>query len=103
MDNDDREKELLRYKPPDESKLNALRETRIREKKLINKFSKLGDYTFIVLVLVLLSYGNRDSKSFMMRNSMEKEFIHPLTASYPQGLTDVSLSNNYNRPRSSVT
>lgn len=91
LDKDDRERELLRYKPPDESKLSALRETKIREKQLKHKFIKLGDYTFIVLVLILVSYGNRDPQSFMMRNSMEQEFIHPLTSSYPQGITDVSL------------
>ncbi len=90
LDKDDRQRELLLYQPPDESKLNALRETKIREKQLKNKFIKLGDYLFILLVLVLVSYGNRDPKSFLMRNSIEQEFIRPLTASYPQGLNDVS-------------
>lgn len=93
LDKDDRQRELLLYQPPDESKLSALRETKIREKQLKNKFIKLGDYLFILLVLVLVSYGNRDPKSFLMRNSMEQEFIRPLTASYPQGLDDVSLMN----------
>ncbi|KAL9983983.1 hypothetical protein ACROYT_G006233 [Oculina patagonica] len=90
LDKDDRQRELLLYQPPDESKLNALRETKIREKQLKNKFIKLGDYLFILLVLVLVSYGNRDPKSFLMRNSMEQEFIRPLTASYPQRLDDVN-------------
>ena len=93
FDTDDRQKELLRHQPPDESKLSALRETRIREEQLKNKFMKLFDYLFILLVLVFVSYGNRDPQSFLMRNSMEQEFIHPLTVSYPQGLDDVSLTN----------
>lgn len=56
---------------------------------------KLFDYLFVLLVLVLVSYGNRDPQSFLMRNSMEQEFIHPLTVSYPQGLDDVSFSNEF--------
>lgn len=90
MDKDDRQKELLMYQPPDESKLNALRERKIREKQLKSKFIKLGDYLFVLIVLILVSYGNRDPASYRMRNSMEQEFIHPLTVSYPQGLIDVS-------------
>lgn len=93
LDTDDRQKELLRHQPPDESKLSALRETKIREKQLKNKFMKVFDYLFVLLVLVLVSYGNRDPQSFLMRNSMEQEFIHPLTVSYPQGLDDVSFTN----------
>ena len=84
--------ELLRYKPPDESQLSTLRENRMREKQMKNKFFKLGDYLFTVLVLVLVSYGNRDPASFLMRNSLEQEFLLPLTASYPQGLVDVSIA-----------
>lgn len=87
---DDREMELLRYKPPDENTLSALRETRVREKQMKNKLMKLGDYLFVLTVLVLVSYGNRDPASFLMRNSLEQEFLHPLTASYPQGIVDVS-------------
>ena len=93
LDTDNRQKELLRYQPPDESKLSALRETKIREKQLKKKLMKLFDYLFILLVLILVSYGNRDPQTFLMRNSMEQEFIHPLTVSYPQGLDDVSLTN----------
>lgn len=92
LDKDDRERELLRYRPPDESKLSALRESRLREKELKNKFIKLGDYLFILLVLVLVSYGNRDPASFLMKNSLTQEFIHPLTVSSPQGLDDVSIN-----------
>ena len=55
---------------------------------------KLFDYLFILLVLILVSYANRDPQSFLMRNSMEQEFIQPLTVSYPQGLDDVSLTNS---------
>ena len=55
---------------------------------------KLFDYLFILLVLILVSHGNRDPQSFLMRNSMEQEFIRPLTVSYPQGLDDVSLRNS---------
>lgn len=54
---------------------------------------KLFDYLFILLVLILVSYGTRDPQSFLMRNSMGQEFIHPLTVAYPQGLDDVSLTN----------
>ena len=92
LDKDDREMELLRYKPPDESQLSALRENRIREKQMMNKFVKLGDYLFVMLVLVLVSYGNRDPASFLMRNSLEQELLHPLTSSYPQGLAGVSIA-----------
>lgn len=89
-DQDAREIELLRYRPPDEGTLSALRETRVRQKEIKRKFINLGDYLFILLVLVLVSYGNRDPASFTMRNSLEQEFMHPLTASFPQGLDDVS-------------
>ena len=95
LDKDDREMELLRYRPPDESKLSALRETRLREKQLKGKFVNLGNYLFVLLVLVLVSYGNRDPASFMMRNSLEQEFMHPLTASDPRGLDDVSITLQY--------
>ena len=89
-DQDAREIELLRYRPPDEGTLSALRETRVRQKEIKRKFINLGDYLFILIVLVLVSYGNRDPASFTMRNSLEQEFMHPLTASFPQGLDDVS-------------
>ena len=90
LDKDEREIELLRYRPPDESTLNALRESRVREKQLKNKFFKLGNHLFVLFVLVLVSYGNRDPASSLMRTSLEQEFMHPLTVSYPQGLVDVS-------------
>ena len=78
-DTRERQQELIMYQPPSEEQLAAVRERRLQEKEMYTKLKKLVYYVSVLFVLLVVSKGNRDAKSYSFRRSLEDGIIEPPT------------------------
>nr|XP_002732126.1 PREDICTED: polycystic kidney disease protein 1-like 2-like [Saccoglossus kowalevskii] len=65
----------LAYKPPDPAILEAARENRIKEIKMYSIIREIIFYVLFLWILLVISYGNRDSKAFPYMNNLITMFV----------------------------
>ena len=61
--------------PIDEETLDAIRAERIKEIEIWAIVRELLGYIFFVVIVFIISYGNRDTKSYHLKVNIEKNFI----------------------------
>ena len=74
-----RQQQLIMYQPPSEEQLAAARERKLQEKDLFDKIKKLVYYVSVLMVLLVVSKGARDEKSYSLRRSLEDGVVEPLS------------------------
>ena len=67
-------KTLIIDKPPDEAKLEIARQLRMKEKQMKSIIQEIAWYMIFLLVLLTISYGNRDLKTSQVTRYMQNIF-----------------------------
>ena len=67
-------KTLIIDKPPDEAKLEIARQLRMKEKQMKSIIQEIAWYIIFLLVLLTISYGNRDLKTSQVTRYMQNIF-----------------------------
>ena len=78
----------IEYKPVDERALRAAKIERKKEIKMWDVIYDIGAYSFFIWIILVLSHGNRDPNSFLMRTGLENNFVR---ASVEANYTNVNL------------
>ena len=68
-------KTLINDKPPDEAKLEIARKLRMKEKQMKSIIREIAWYIIFLLVLLTISYGNRDLITSQVTRYMENSFV----------------------------
>ena len=67
-------KQLINDKPPDEAKLEMARKLRMKEKQMMSIIREILWYVIFLLVLLTISYGNRDLTTSKVTKHMQDIF-----------------------------
>ena len=86
-------KTLINDKPPDEAKLEIARQLRMKEKQMKSIIREIAWYVIFLLVLLTISYGNRDLITSQVTRYMQDTFVD---ASFSGNLTYKKVSCNRN-------
>lgn len=84
-------KTLINDKPPDEAKLEIARQLRMKEKQMKSIIREIAWYIIFLLVLLTISYGNRDLITSQVTRYMKNTFEK---ATYSGNLTFDKVSRN---------
>lgn len=84
-------KTLINDKPPDEAKLEIARQLRMKEKQMKSIIREIAWYIIFLLVLLTISYGNRDLITSQVTRYMKNTFVK---ATYSGNLTYNKVSRN---------
>ncbi|XP_076459182.1 polycystin-1-like [Babylonia areolata] len=63
------------YKPPDRSELEAARQKRLNEIQMWSIVREVVIYSFFLWILLVISYRQRNSDTFLYKDTMERVFI----------------------------
>ncbi|XP_033100634.1 polycystic kidney disease protein 1-like 2 [Anneissia japonica] len=67
----------IEYKPPNPADLKRAREQRLKEIKMFSIFREICFYSFFLLILMVVSYGNTNSMSYDVKNVLSSTFQGP--------------------------
>jgi len=92
-------KTLINDKPPDEAKLEIARQLRMKEKQMKSIIQEIAWYVIFLLVLLTISYGNRDLITSQVTRYMQNTFVD---ATFSENLTYTKVSRNQHSESSCV-
>ena len=84
-------KTLINDKPPDEAKLEIARQLRMKEKQMKSIIREIAWYVIFLLVLLTISYGNRDLITSQVTRYMHNSFVD---STFSGNLTYNKVSRN---------
>ena len=70
-------REILQIYPPDEVKLKELRVKRLKEMKMYRILQEIGFYLLYLAILILVASHNRDSNSYLARQTLINTIAPP--------------------------
>ena len=66
---------FLLHRPPDEDFLKSAREQRLKEVRMAEILKEIFTYFLFVLLLLMVAYGNRDTKAYLLRKNLHDIFV----------------------------
>lgn len=69
-------KKLITDRPPDEAKLEIARQLRMKEKHMKSIIREIVWYMFFLLIVLTVSYGNRDPATYRVTKYINDIFLH---------------------------
>lgn len=68
-------KKMIMDRPPDEAKLEIARQLRFKEKQMKSIIRELVWYMIFLMVILTISYGNRDPDTYRVTKYMNDLFV----------------------------